>query len=78
MHWILSVTKQMSAVDYDDRLKVSRELTAAIGKHKLRHASYREAAAAAVAISRSPLVVRVTVTQIHEQTEGVWRNGKKS
>lgn len=76
-YWILDITKQMKAVDYNDRLAVSRDLNTRIGTHGLRHQSLNEAKAAAEYISKNPLVVQITVTRHQEVAEGVWRNGKK-
>lgn len=73
----LNVTTQMRAVDYDDRLRVSRELSATIAKHKRTHTTARHAEAAAKEISKSPLVVHVTVRRVEETVVGVYRNGVK-
>jgi hypothetical protein len=46
------------------------------GSHQFQ--SYAEAAKAARATSKAKWVLLVTMTRIHEETEGVWRNGRKS
>lgn len=78
MRYILTVTKAMAQVDYNERLKVSRELRDVITAYGLDHGDRKAAVVSAERISKSPLVVRVVMTRVVEVAEGVWRNGAKS
>jgi hypothetical protein len=75
--YVLKITKNMGAVDYNDRLRVSRELETAILKYGKRHGSVRAAVQAAEEISRSPLVVDVRMTRVKEKVMGTWRGGSR-
>lgn len=44
----------------------------------LRHADYSTAVKAASAISKSELVMHVTITCVSERHDSIWRKGRKS
>jgi hypothetical protein len=75
--WVLNLTTQRAAVDYNGDLAVSRDLEHRINKVGVNHGSYENAAAAAEYISANPLVVSIEVTKRVTKVEGVWRNGRK-
>lgn len=43
-----------------------------------RTANYAEAAKEARRVSKKKWVRHVAMTRVHEETEGVWRNGRRS
>jgi hypothetical protein len=43
-----------------------------------RFYDYREAKKAARRVSRMKWVLRVSMTRVHEEPDGVWRNGRRS